>query len=150
MSTASLKKYFSAVVAKRLSEVEVNPQRSHQHEFNGTQALKGILGLERRTQIATLLYLSDEEELVRAQCKLTWYDAREADPVRSEHRLYFQHNEVIDSANADDLLILAIRPSGDILIAIATEGSTREQQLQWLFGVEPERDKPFTVSAIPE
>ena len=46
--------YFTAVAAKRLSDVEADMARSNQHEFNGTKELKSALGTGRGEKLLFL------------------------------------------------------------------------------------------------
>ena len=49
----------------------------------------------------------------------------------------------MDLARTGDLLIVARRPSGEIMIIIVSAGSTVENQLLWLFGVPVQIDTSF-------
>src|ERR1051326_1479054 len=102
----SLSSYFSGVAVKPLSGVESNPDKSNQHELNGVKDLKKILGGERRENIpAKFVYLADtEDESTSAKGFVTWYDARQKHPKRSEHRLYFASNTVMEEADEGDLI----------------------------------------------
>jgi len=136
MKQGFLSEYFNGAVAKRLSAVETDPDQSHQHEFNGVVPLKKLLGNERLTDCPTrFIWLGDENEGVSEHSTVTWYDSRKNHPTRSEYRLYFRSNPVMELARPGDLLIVARRPSGEIMIIIAAAGSTVENQLLWLFGV---------------
>jgi hypothetical protein len=44
MKQGYLSQYFSGVAAKRLSSVEANILISNQHEFNGVEGLRTLLG----------------------------------------------------------------------------------------------------------
>lgn len=88
---------------KTLSAVEARPERSNQHEFNGVAALKDVLGTNRSE---LNVHFSVRGENIGAQANVTWYDAREDHPTRSEHRLYFQKNEVMDQAQEGDNVII--------------------------------------------
>lgn len=139
MKQGFLSEYFDGVVAKRLSAVESDPNQSNQHEFNGVKPLKELLGAERIADCPThFIWLGEENEGVSEYSIVTWYDAREKHPSRSEYRLYFRSNPVMELANAGDLLIVARRQTGDILIIVAASGSTVENQLLWLFGLSEE------------
>lgn len=136
MKRGYLSEYFTATAFKRLSAVEADRQRSNQHEFNGVNGLKVMLGSERRSFPATFIYLRDEDpEPISSFGNVTWYDSREAHPTRSEYRLYFPDNDVSDRAKEGDLLLIAKRPDDTLLVMIAEAGSTLENQLLWLFGV---------------
>ena len=144
MNKGFLSNYFDGVVAKRLSGVESNPNQSHQHEFNGVKPLKKLLGQEKLKDCpAMFIWLGEENEGVSEDSTVTWYDSREKHPTRSEYRLYFRSNPVMELAGPGDLLIVARRPSGQIMIIVAAENSTIENQLLWLFGVPVQIEASF-------
>jgi len=133
-----LKDFFTGVAAKRLRAVEADPGTSNQHEFNGIDRFRRILGDDRRSFRTVFLYLDDEDEPLRAEGSTTWYDSRRNQPRRSsEYRLYFDSTEVSDRFSPDDLLILGLRPDESLLIVTAPPGSSVGDQLLWLFGLEP-------------
>ena len=134
---ASLSSYFVGVAAKRLSVVESNPNRSNQHELNGVQDLKNIFGDARRTNIpAKFIYLSDtENKTAIAEGFVTWYDAREKQPKRSEYRLYFASNAVMERAADGDLIFVCRRTDDTALLVVTQAGSTSANQLLWLFSL---------------
>ena len=134
MRRGYLSEYLPEIAIKRLSAVEASLHRSNQHEFNGVNALKRILGEERRSFPALFVYLDDDGDPLKEEGFLTWYDAREAHPTRSEYRLYFPTTVVSDRANEGDLFVIARRPEGSLLVIVAAGGSTMENQLLWLFG----------------
>lgn len=143
-----LSSYFVGVAGKRLSAVEVDPTRSNQHEFNGVTGLKELLGLERKTLPAQFIYLSDnEEDTVRATGSVTWYDARERHPTRSEYHLYYTANEAMPLASEGDLAIFALLQDDKVLITIARAGSTTANQLVWLFDL-PEQQTKFEARRV--
>lgn len=148
MKQGYLSEYFSGICSKRLSAVEVDTETSNQHEFNGVEKLRDILGepegKERYT--AQFLYFSDSQEEPTTDIGfLTWYDSRrkarlERGVMRWEYRLYFPTNEVTRSASAGDLLIIAspqetVENQPSLLAIVAEAGSTIERQLIWLFGL---------------
>lgn len=146
MTKGHLSEYFEGVAVKALSQVETNALRSHQHEFNASRELITLLGkcegMEKRTLPSTFLYLNDDE-LAQITCEgdLTWYDARakariERGVGRSEHRLYFPSNEVIERMNEGDLLFLAKRSETSWLVIIAEQATSMAGQLLWLFGMD--------------
>jgi len=138
MKAGHLSQYFSGVAAKKLSAVESDLFRSHQHEFNGVNDLKRIFGQARGKQTfpARFIYLNDHDnDPVISDGFLTWYDARESHPTRSEHRLYFPTTTASDCAAEGDLLVIGCRPDGSVLVVIAEDGSTIANQVQWLFGL---------------
>ncbi len=134
MKKGSLSEYFEGVAAKYLSAVEAHPESSNQHEFNGVAALKKLLGTGRLTAKTDFIYLGDDAGTAeRSEGFLTWYDARDRHPKRTEYRLYFPSNTVTDLASEDDLILFCKKSSGDLLVMVAKAGSTAENQLLWLF-----------------
>jgi len=147
MKAGYLSEYFKGVAAKRLSAVEADVFRSHQHEFNGVEDLKRILGpaTGKKKFSAKFVYLADNDDPVESDGFLTWYDAREKHPTRSEHRLYFPTTIVSQCAAPEDLLIIGLRPDDSVLVVVAENGSTLANQLQWLFGLSDLSHPGFSV-----
>lgn len=146
MKKGFLSEYFRSVASKRLSTVEIEPNASNQHEFNGVAGLKKILGTEKQYIKATFFYFEDDmEENMREEGDLTWYDSRKNHPKRSEFRLHFQETEVSRLAAPNDLFIMAIKNDGKAFIIIARQNSTAEHQLAWLFNLPEHSGKSFAV-----
>lgn len=142
MKSGYLSEYFKGVASKRLSSVEVNTAKSHQHEYNGVNSLKKIFGTERRTFAAQFIYLNDKE-IIKDNGSLTWYDARENHPHRSEFRMYFTSTSVSSIASANDTIFICLKLDFKVLVIIAEDESTICNQLKWLFGIES--SKSFSV-----
>jgi hypothetical protein len=145
-----LSQYFVGVAAKRLSAVEAHPERSNQHEFDGVHGLRKMLGEAhgKAKFPAKFIYLSDSDaEPLVAEGFLTWYDAREKHPTRSEYRLYFPTTPVSQCAAEGDLLLIGKRPDDSLLVVIAEQGSTIENQIQWLFGFSEQVHPGFSVKS---
>lgn len=145
-----LRRVFNGVGWKRLAAVEVDPTRSRQHELNGVAAFQAVLGTDRVDQMPTrFLYLGDgEDDIWSEDGSVTWYDAREAHPTRSEYRLYYYANNVTVSMKAGDLLILAT--TDDVLLwIVCPNGSTAEAQMMWLFELEAEKGSAARAKPIP-
>lgn len=148
MKRGHLSEYFTGVAVKRLSAVEADVFRSHQHEFNGVEALKRLFGdAAGKVQFeAKFIYLCDnDEDPVESNGFLTWYDARERHPTRSEHRLYFPANPAIDCAAEGDVLVLAKRPDNSVLVVVAEKDTTVSNQVQWLFGLNDLTHPGFSI-----
>jgi hypothetical protein len=148
-----LSQYFERVAAKRLRAVEVDTSVSHQHEFNGNKALKAIMGSGSGEKIefpTVFIWLGNENEAVSAEGFVTWYDARRNHPSRSEYRLYFPTTEVSEMARTGDLMIVAKRTNGSVMIIICAAGSSLESQLLWLFGVPSQTEFDFMLSEIQQ
>ena len=130
-----LSKYFAGIGAKRLSAVEVEPDTSNQHEFNGINEFIQLFGTERIKFDGRFIYLSDnKEQILEDEGNLTWYDARENHPSRTEYRFYYSTNVVLSAASVGDLVIIGRTGTNELAVIIANDGSTAEKQLLWLFG----------------
>ncbi|MEE3719718.1 type II restriction endonuclease [Tumidithrix elongata RA019] len=146
MKSGHLSEYFTGVAAKRLSAVESDIFRSHQHEFNGVKGLKQLFGSAKQTYQAKFIYLNDhDDEPPVDDGYLTWYDARENHPNRSEYRLYFPDTLVSQCAAEGDLLVIGTRPDNSVLVIIAENDSTISNQIQWLFGLTNLSHSGFSV-----
>ncbi len=152
MNQGYLSQYFESVAAKRLSAVEADLETSHQHEFNGTKELRNVLGTGSGEKVqfpAKFVWIGEENEAISSDGTLTWYDARIGNPLRSaEYRLYFYNNEVMDLANPGDMLFIAKRSDGTVMIIIASAGSTAENQLLWLFAIPLSIGTNFTSQEL--
>jgi len=143
MKKGYLSQYFEGIAFKRLSRVEVDMNRSHQHEFNGVTSLRGIFPSEKERFGARFLYLTDQDPddaPVADDGSLTWYDARwkartERQVMRRECRLYYSDNRVLSLASEGDLLVVARQPGGSLLVVVAEKDTTAEGQLRYLFGL---------------
>ena len=158
MKQGYLSQYLEGVALKRLSDVEADVISSNQHEFNGVEGLRKILGepVGKQRFSAKFLYLTDhDDEPVVEVGFLTWYDARqkarlERSVMRCEYRLYFPTNRVSQCAAAGDLLVIA-KQAGDSLLAIVAEkGTTIERQIMWLFGFSEDAHPGFSVKSEME
>lgn len=153
MKKGYLSQYFEGVAVKILSAVEADVLTSNQHEFNGVEGLRNILGEPdgKERYPAKFLYLTDnDDEPIMEEGFLTWYDARqkarlERGVMRWEYRLYFPTNLVSQCANAGDILVIAKRPDNTLLSIVAEVGTTISQQILWLFGVSDLSHPGFSV-----
>jgi hypothetical protein len=145
-----LSRYFTGVAVKKLSQVEVDKTKSNQHEINGVTPLKSLLGMERQTFPARFIYLEDDEkESITEDGSLTWYDARENHETRSEYRLYYTKNSVMEAGASGDSFILGLQPDLSITVVVAKEGSISEKQLLWLFG-DIGKEEKFQINTETE
>jgi len=131
-----LDRSFDRVAVKVLTAVETDIDTSNQHELNGINGFKELLGPDRREQVpCDFHYLTDDPTTDLDESGfVSWYDSREAHQTRSEYRLYYSANKIFDTARVDDLLVLADRGSS-IDIFVAQAGSSTAQQLIWLLGI---------------
>ena len=146
-----LSDFFKGVAVKTLSQVEVNAAISHQHEFNGVNGLRNLLGAEKRTFCAKCVYLTDvDDDPVFEDVSLTWYDARENHPSRTEWRLYFTACQPLANSASGDTLFICRTQDDTILLLIAEQNSTIEKQMLWLFGIGESTSPVFTVKSTLE
>ena len=143
MKSGYLSQYFEGVIAKKLSVVEADGGKSNQHEFNAVAAMKALFGEHRQKFPAQFMFLDDENEPVTDNGYLTWYDAREKHPTRSEYRLFFPTTAVSQAASANDILFIALRTDKTALVIVAAGNSSIASQLAWLFGINT--NDQFTV-----
>lgn len=111
---------FTSMCTKTLSAVEARPERSNQHEFNGVQELKALFGL---ASFSCDAFFSVSGASDRCIAGVTWYDAREAHPTRTEHRLYFKSNPVMNLAEEGDNIIFGIDSSENLHCVLVKSGS---------------------------
>ncbi|MCL2916469.1 hypothetical protein L2725_22285 [Shewanella corallii] len=124
MAVKSIK--FEASCVKTLSAVEAEPTRSNQHEFNGVSQLKSIFGEVRREDMKASFSERGSDEM--HQSFLTWYDAREKHPTRSEFRLYFKSNAVMDVAKEGDNIVIGFDKNGNIHCELIPQGSNSHRR----------------------
>lgn len=147
MNFGYLSQVFSKYAWKRITAVETDPAVSNGHEFNSSGRLRDILGDTPRKAKegsgipAVFVYIDDSEnESIRAEGMLSWYDSRANQPHRAaEWRLYYTDNSVIGAdglAQAGDSLVIAFaQEEASATVFIAESGTTAESQLLWLFGL---------------
>jgi hypothetical protein len=146
MKQGYLSQYFKGVAAKILSAVEADTATSNQHEFNGVALLKKIFDSARQTFPARFIYLSDtDDDPPTDDGFLTWYDARENHPSRTEYRMYFPTTAVSVCASAGDELFIGLKPDNTVLVIIAENGSTTANQIHWLFGMTDVDHPGFSI-----
>jgi hypothetical protein len=151
MRRGMLSDYFSGVAVKRLSMVEVSQRGngSNQHEFNSSRALKALMGEDDRKGIpARFVWLGEEQEGLSEDSTISWYDSRRRHPTRSEYRLYYPSNPVSEMMQQGDAFFIALRPDGTAMVIVTPAGSTMQNQLVWLFGLDEEPEFEFTFQPI--
>ncbi len=146
LESGYLKRYFKAIIAKKLSAVEIMPKTSNQHEFNATANMREIFGLEDRRFKTDFLYIDDEQSF-GATDFLTWYDARRNHPTRTEYRLYYPSTAVSKAASSGDSLFICVKQDETILCIVSCQNSSITSQLYWLFDIEPSDSGRFTQNA---
>lgn len=150
MKPGYLSEYFEGVAAKRLSAVEADETRSNQHEYNATKPMLAFLGRpEEKIRIAArFLYLTDDDpEPIVEDAFLTLGNRRQGKPRAPEFRLYFPTTAVSLNASEGDLLVIAKKRDGDLLVIIAENGSSISRQIEWLFGFTDLAHPGFSVKS---
>jgi len=155
MKKGYLSEYFEGVAAKRLSAVEADVLRSNQHEFNGVEDLRQMLGEpDGKVSYPTkAIYLTDSEEHpIIEDAVFTWYDARqkarvERGVMRWEYRLYFPTTNVSLKATEGDLLVIAKRRDSGLMVIVAEGASSIARQIEWLFGFSDLAQPGLSVKA---
>lgn len=132
----------------------MDPQRSNQHELNGVQALRELLGGSRVTLPAVpWVQLRDSGEHRIEDHLMTWYDSRELNPQRSaEWRLYF--DGALDAREGDLLVLIRPEELEQTSCAVAVAGSSWDRQLTALFQIpgaaSAGRFVSLEVGAVPD
>jgi hypothetical protein len=140
---------FSKIANKRLSSVETNPKQSNQHEFNGSEPLKKMFGLENKKRIPTkFIWLNDHQEGVTEDGFISWYESRK--PPRSEYRLYYDTNPVTELMTEGDSFFVGLRPTGEACVIVTPSGSEIGSQVAWLFGLSSEPGLKFETKDIED
>ena len=143
MQAGSLSEHFVGVGVKRLTGTEVDPSVSRGHEFQGVDSFRTFLGTptDKTPVPVKWVWLSDDEAPLVLALPGTWYDSRRGKGHRGpEYRLYYPAaaEDVVYRARAGDTLFLCQTREGELLALLCANGSSIEQQLQWLFGLDPE------------
>lgn len=119
------------------------------------RALKRVLSDTPRkgdNRFSTLyIWMAEEQESIRDEGELAWYDTRANQPNRSpEWRLYYQANYVTEAMVAGDRLVIARRPDDTILFMVTPSDSAMVNQLAWLFGLMDTEPDLFVSQEIAD
>lgn len=149
MRRGMLSNLFAGAVAKRLTLVETITERSNQHEFQGVQPLRQLLGDDDRKGVSTrFIWLSDEQGSLTEDGFLSWSNVRKGKPRPPEYHLYYSTNAVTEAMAVGDLLIIALRRDGSFLTIVTPPDGAVQNQLLWLFGLEPPEEQTVTVQHL--
>jgi len=148
MRRGMLSDLFTGVVAKKLTLVETITEKSNQHEFQGTRPLRRLLGEDDRRGIPTrFIWISGEQEALAEEGFMSWSNVRKGKPRAAEYHLYYSGNTVTELMQPGDMLFLALRQDGSVLVVITPPG-TLQNQLVWLFGIQEQPELGFTFQEI--
>lgn len=141
MNQGALSDYFIGVGTKILKGTEVDPKVSRGHELQGVDDFRAFLGTPpgKNKIPVNYVWLDDESDPLVLPLQGTWYDSREGQKGRTpEYRLYYPAaaEPVIHRARAGDRLFFCMPKEGPLLALLCAQGSSIEQQLLWLFGLE--------------
>ncbi len=146
MNRGYLSPYFLGIGVKTLSEVDANPNSSHQHEIGITRPMRKFMGNTGNKFSASFVWLGNEQESITEFGEATYYDSRANNPERAaEWRLYYPTNSVTEMMNAGDTLFLALRPNNNLLFIIVPAHSTLESQMLWLFDIPEQQRLRFVI-----
>ena len=125
------------IVCKRLTSVEADKKKSNQHEFNGSNCLKELLGKnEPKEYKVTFAWIESRDNSITEEGVVTWYDARRSHPSRSEYRLYFKENIISRKFSVNDPLFIIKRSDNSLLLISTKAYSDVESQLLFLFSLQ--------------
>ncbi|WP_240200338.1 MULTISPECIES: type II restriction endonuclease [Paracoccus] len=148
--------YFVGAGAKVLRGTEVDPAVSRGHEFQGVDVFRAFVGTpaERERIPVTYIWMDDEQEApLRLELTGTWYNSRKAQLHRApEYRLYYPAaaESVVHRAQAGDTLFLCMTSERKVLAILCPSGSSAEQKLLWLFGLQLTDDYALSQRDIGE
>ncbi len=135
--------YFEGIAWKYLSVVDADQSRSNQHEVGGLvkagfKLYLGDPGVDTLKFPARFILLSeDEDRSISVDGRVSWYDSRRGKAHRSpELRLYYDNNAVTEAIAPGMLFVIAKTRDNSLLLVFAESGSSGEQQLIWLFGLD--------------
>lgn len=119
----SLLQNCSSIAFKYLSSVEIDKFGSNQHELHGAVAFKNIFSRTKQYLTGKVYYI--DQNYVNGitvpnsfNTDLTWYDAREMNPNRTEYRFYYTYPISVFRPHINDLLFVSIDNNNDVVIII--------------------------------
>lgn len=149
-----LSSLFSGAAAKRLTLVETITPLSNQHEFQGIQPLRDLIGGDDRRGVRTrFVWLSDDQGSLDEVGFLSWSDVRKGQfrngrPRTPEYHLYYSTNAVTQAMAVGDLLIIALQRDGSFLAIVTPSNGAVQNQLLWLFGLEPPESREAVIRHV--
>lgn len=136
-----LQQYIEGLCSKEIKSVDCISEKSNQHEFNVNKDMKELLGSNKKHfSNSYWLYIGDSEQL-KANDTLSWYDAREKHPKRSEWRLYYGGNNVIEKTQAGDWLFILKVSEEYLALLIVEKDSESLSAVNYLLG---EKDSTYS------
>jgi hypothetical protein len=154
MNRSRLSQIFVGLASKKLTVHQIK-QSSHGHEFQGSRSLVTLLGKkELRNNPCVYFWLprNEEDELIRLESVISWYDARKNYATRSpEWRLYYPvaADEIVrGKTEVGDLAVVCLGCDGTIYVILAAAGSSWERKLKTLLNLPTEGDDFFKVAGV--
>lgn len=133
----NLSEVIDAAAYKELVRVDLPKRGSNQHEVNGVRALRDFFGTEEQVRAeVTWHYFAEDTEPIEEVGELTFYDAREMHPTRTEWRLYYR-GDFLSRASEGDVLVLikTAHPRTSFHALVLQAGSSWLKSAEKLFGV---------------
>ncbi|MFV8834744.1 type II restriction endonuclease [Aquisalimonas sp. APHAB1-3] len=154
----SISEIFDIAAGRYLSAVDAEPQVSNQHEIGGLTRVgfREVLGEPGKNEVyrfsCLMAYIPDDDddptELV--EDTVSWYDSRSRQPHRGpEYRLYYRDNTVTASIREGDLMVIARKRTGELVILFTPQDSSAAAQLQYLFGLPAAMQLRFDRAQMP-
>jgi hypothetical protein len=149
-----LSSLFIGAAAKRLTLVETITPFSNQHEFQGVQSLRQLIGDEDRRGVPTrFVWLSDDRGSLAENGFLSWSNVRKdqtrnGKPRTPEYHLYYSTNAATEAMGVGDLLIIVLQRDGSFLAVITPDKGSVQSQLLWLFGLEAPESRDAIVQHV--
>lgn len=153
----SISDIFEIAAARYLSAVDADRDRSNQHEIGGLPSVgfKQVLGTPDKSEKyyypCTMAYITDDEDPVEiVNDEVSWYDCRWKNANRRpEYRLYYRDNLVTLNIAEGDLMVIAKKKTGDLVLLFAPQDSSASLQLQYLFGLPSALRLEFDKAEMP-
>lgn len=133
----NLSEVIECAAYKELVRVDLPEKGSNQHEIDGVRALRDFFGTNEKVKTeVTWHYFAENAEPIEEIGDLTFYDARERHPTRTEWRLYYRGDFLSRATERDVLVLIKTRhPRSSLHALVFEEGSSWLKSAEKLFGV---------------
>lgn len=145
ITASTIHSLFRIIVAKKLTAVDAEPDRSNGHEIGGLSALEPVLRGKQIIYGVKYLFIGLDDEVISADGWATWYDARKQNPDRNpEWHMYYQNTPVTNRMSEGDFLLVGIMNDEGLLFLVVAKDSGLESNVMQLFGITKFRERGFT------